>query len=304
MRRDDIVGACLSQFHADENSFELLLAYADGREIGHSLSRTAAQEIAVVFANEFSAALSEQTQPVATGWDLVKGLENGSIALNEDMKPYHAHPPRSSLVDNSHAIEEVVTLSPHEAEKIAKRLEFDASWDKCGEGYYSIKRQLSSLRPAGVGSAISSTGNPSPDAHLEGWTGNKCEPCKGHGVRMQDGEERRCPECSGTGDEYGPKFPHLAGDDDIGPYEQALRDAVEPFLDWLEQREEGAHIKEVREGLIGVEDVIPDDQVVLGAHPRAQKDQGVLTIGHFRRLQAAYDGNAAPATETLGGCDG
>lgn len=91
-------------------------------------------------------------------------------------------------------------------------------------------------------------------------------------------------------------------DEDIGPHEKALRDAVEPFLDWLEQREEGAHIAEVREGLIGVEDVIPDDHVVLGAHLRAQKDQGVLTIGHFRRLQAAYDGKisalpAAPAKQ-------
>lgn len=84
-------------------------------------------------------------------------------------------------------------------------------------------------------------------------------------------------------------------DDDIGPHEKALRDAVEPFLDWLEQREAGAHIADVREGLIGVEDVIPDDHVVLGAHLRAQKDDGVLTIGHFRRLQSAYDG-ALPAS--------
>lgn len=86
-------------------------------------------------------------------------------------------------------------------------------------------------------------------------------------------------------------------EDKIGPHEQALRDAVEPFLDWLEQREEGAHIKEVREGLIGVEDVIHDDHVVLGAHPRAQKDQGVLTIGHFRRLRDVYDGNVVAAKE-------
>lgn len=135
---------------------------------------------------------------------------------------------------------------------------------------------------------------PSAETNLQGWTGNKCEPCKGHGVRMQDGEERRCPDCAGTGDEYGALSDPT---DEINPYEQALRDAVEPFLDWLEQREEGAHIKEVREGLIGVEDVIPDDHVVLGAHLRAQKDQGVLTIGHFRRLQAAYDGNASPAPQ-------
>lgn len=42
-----IVGACLSQFHDDANSFELLLAYADGREYGHSVSRDVAKKIAV-----------------------------------------------------------------------------------------------------------------------------------------------------------------------------------------------------------------------------------------------------------------
>lgn len=59
----------------------------------------------------------------------------------------------------------VVTLSPYEAEKIAKRLEFDASWDKCGDGYYSIKRQLSALSTTRIadsaeagGSATSTSG--------------------------------------------------------------------------------------------------------------------------------------------------
>lgn len=80
--------------------------------------------------------------------------------------------------------------------------------------------------------------------------------------------------------------------DEIGVYEQMLRDAVEPFLDWLEQREAGAHIQDVRDGLIGVEDVLPDSLVVLGAHLRSDKDDGVLTMGHFRRLQSAYDGEA------------
>jgi hypothetical protein len=42
----EIVAACVSQFHDDANSFELLLAYADGREIGHSVSRKVAQNIA------------------------------------------------------------------------------------------------------------------------------------------------------------------------------------------------------------------------------------------------------------------
>lgn len=145
---------------------------------------------------------------------------------------------------------------------------------------------------------LESGATPTPSSNVEGWTGNKCEPCEGHGVRMQDGEERSCPDCAGTGDEYG-----VLSDpaDEINPYEQALRDAVEPFLDWLEQREEGAHIQEVREGLIGVEDVIPDDHVVLGAHLRANKDQGVLTIGHFRRLRAAYDGKVTtPPMRELG----
>lgn len=76
MRRNDIVGACLSQFHDDENSFELLLGYADGREIGHVLSKRAAQEIAAVFANEFPAALSiEQTQPVKVKVEELKWRE-------------------------------------------------------------------------------------------------------------------------------------------------------------------------------------------------------------------------------------
>lgn len=42
----EIVGACVSQFHGDENSFEFLLAYEDGREIGHSVSRDVARRIA------------------------------------------------------------------------------------------------------------------------------------------------------------------------------------------------------------------------------------------------------------------
>lgn len=49
----EIVAAALSQFHDDPNSFELLLAYADGREVGHLVSRSTAQKIAVEFTNEF-----------------------------------------------------------------------------------------------------------------------------------------------------------------------------------------------------------------------------------------------------------
>lgn len=42
----EIVGSCLSQFHNDANSFELLLAYSDGREVGHTVSRAVAQRMA------------------------------------------------------------------------------------------------------------------------------------------------------------------------------------------------------------------------------------------------------------------
>lgn len=44
MRR--IIGGCLSQFHDDKDTFELLLAYSDGREVGHVIGRETAQTIA------------------------------------------------------------------------------------------------------------------------------------------------------------------------------------------------------------------------------------------------------------------
>lgn len=40
-----IVGACLSQFHDDPNNHEFLIAYADGREIGHAVSTDHAMTI-------------------------------------------------------------------------------------------------------------------------------------------------------------------------------------------------------------------------------------------------------------------
>jgi len=45
-----IVAACLSQFHDDENDFELLLAYADGREVGFSITRDVAKKLAAELA--------------------------------------------------------------------------------------------------------------------------------------------------------------------------------------------------------------------------------------------------------------
>jgi DNA-binding LacI/PurR family transcriptional regulator len=35
------------------------------------------------------------------------------------------------------------------------------------------------------------------------WTGRKCSQCSGHGRKTdEDGEERRCDACAGTGDEW------------------------------------------------------------------------------------------------------
>ena len=53
------------------------------------------------------------------------------------------------------------------------------------------------------------------DGQLYGWTGRKCEPCRGNGNRYV-----RCVSCGGTGDEWGlmpvqpidaaPSFPEAA----------------------------------------------------------------------------------------------
>jgi len=50
-----IVAACVSQFHDSEDEFELLLAYDDGREIGHAMTRSAARQIAEEIANAIGA---------------------------------------------------------------------------------------------------------------------------------------------------------------------------------------------------------------------------------------------------------
>jgi hypothetical protein len=49
----------------------------------------------------------------------------------------------SALLTNEDG-ERLLTLTTDEASRICKRLEFDASWDKAGSGYYSLKRQLQS----------------------------------------------------------------------------------------------------------------------------------------------------------------
>lgn len=43
------------------------------------------------------------------------------------------------------------------------------------------------------------------DGVLHGWTGRKCEACKGHGERYNQmcDSDARCMNCGGTGDEWG-----------------------------------------------------------------------------------------------------
>lgn len=44
-----IVGVCLSQFHGDDDNFELLVAYSDGMEIGNVVSKQTVKSIAQEF---------------------------------------------------------------------------------------------------------------------------------------------------------------------------------------------------------------------------------------------------------------
>lgn len=85
----EIVGACLSKFHDDRDTFELLLAYSDGREIGHVVSRKAAKNIGAEFAKEFDATPSPTHKLVAevltvdmdaplTAVDRLRALAGGS----------------------------------------------------------------------------------------------------------------------------------------------------------------------------------------------------------------------------------
>jgi hypothetical protein len=49
----EVVSICLSQFHDDSTAFEMLLGYADGKEIGHLITRPNAIRIADEFMWEF-----------------------------------------------------------------------------------------------------------------------------------------------------------------------------------------------------------------------------------------------------------
>jgi hypothetical protein len=47
-----------------------------------------------------------------------------------------------------------LTIDVDDAKKLCGRLEFDASWDKAGPGYYDLNKQIKSTLSVGVGSFI------------------------------------------------------------------------------------------------------------------------------------------------------
>lgn len=88
-----------------------------------------------------------EPEPVATGWNLVKGLENGSLALGDDMKPYRAHPPRSALV-NAQADADVVErwqpieTAPLNEEVFLGWFDMDGDWvTEVGEGSWGWRNE-------------------------------------------------------------------------------------------------------------------------------------------------------------------
>jgi len=103
--------------------------------------------------------LVEETLPSGTiKWEVVEHEHHArkiaAMYRNAAVTPLYTHPPHREGEDSA----EVVTLTRTEADHIAKRLEFDASWDKCGDGYYSIKRQLGALAATRSSSATGHSG--------------------------------------------------------------------------------------------------------------------------------------------------
>lgn len=66
-----------------------------------------------------------QAQPAWTDWISVAKAAHAALSVNDDG-------------------ERLLNVTVDEARRLCKRLEFDASWDKAGSGYYALKRQLQS----------------------------------------------------------------------------------------------------------------------------------------------------------------
>jgi hypothetical protein len=80
MRRDErVIGA----WHYE-------IQYGPEGEANYAWLYRGAEMVATMKTHHAAAltAALEAGQPAATGWDLVNGLENGTIALDDDMKPY------------------------------------------------------------------------------------------------------------------------------------------------------------------------------------------------------------------------
>lgn len=58
-------------------------------KLRHIFHKTRLTQNVSVPSEIISAILYPQELQGLTGWDLVKGLENGSIALDREMRPYH-----------------------------------------------------------------------------------------------------------------------------------------------------------------------------------------------------------------------
>ncbi len=89
---DIIVAACVSQFHDSDDEFELLLAYDDGREIGHAMTRAAAKQIAEEIVNALGDDSTRQAEV----------LQRENAELREALKPFARHKTADGLrVPNS-----------------------------------------------------------------------------------------------------------------------------------------------------------------------------------------------------------
>lgn len=67
--------------------------------------------------------LDVQGTPAWMSWVEVASVDRASLLREPDGTP-------------------LLTISRPDAERICNRLEFDASWDKVGPGYYTLKQQL------------------------------------------------------------------------------------------------------------------------------------------------------------------
>lgn len=112
-----IVAACVSQFHDSEGVFELLLAYNDGREIGHAMTRSAARQIADEVSNAIGdSALARQAEALqrenAGSWNPIatcpvrEPVDLWCVYGGEEFAQYDGGASIGKFVPNRHKSEE------------------------------------------------------------------------------------------------------------------------------------------------------------------------------------------------------